>query len=116
MNLLDLLKDCSIRLIYLGNQRFGVLTWRSRLPKKVASKSPSFNIVEEYMLDEDIDSTKQVINVTFIERFVHFFRLMFQEPMSLFSVACLTNSSSRTSLKLTKTGLVITSLRPVNFP
>ena len=26
MNLLDLLKECSIRLIYLGNQRFGVLT------------------------------------------------------------------------------------------
>ena len=62
MNLLDLLKECSIRLIYLGNQRFGVLTWRPRLPKKVASKSPSFNIVEEYTLDEDINSTKQVIN------------------------------------------------------
>ena len=46
MNLLDLLKECSIRLIYLGNQRFGVLTWRPRLPKKVASKSPGFNIVE----------------------------------------------------------------------
>ena len=62
MNLLDLLKECSIQLIYLGNQRFGVLTWRPRLPKKVASKSPGFNIVEEYTLDEDIDSTKQVIN------------------------------------------------------
>ena len=62
MNLLDLLKECSIRLIYLGNQRFGVLTWRLRLPKKVASKSPRFNIVEEYTLDDDINSTKQVIN------------------------------------------------------
>ena len=62
MNLLDLLKECSIRLIYLGNQRFGVLTWRPRLPKKVALKSPGFNIVEEYTLDEDIDSTKQLIN------------------------------------------------------
>ena len=59
MNLLDLLKECSIHLIYLGNQRFGVLTWRPRLPKKVASKSPGFNIVEEYTLDEDIDPTKQ---------------------------------------------------------
>ena len=58
MNLLDLLNECSICLIYLGNQRFGVLTWRPRLPKKVASKSPSFNIVEEYMLDEDIHQTK----------------------------------------------------------
>ena len=62
MNLLDLLNECSIRLIYLGNQRFGVLTWRPRLPKKVASKSPGFNIVEEYTLDEDINTTKQVIN------------------------------------------------------
>ena len=63
MNLLDLLKECSIRLIYLGNQRFGVLTWRPRLPKKVKSKSPGFNIVEEYTLDEDIDSTKQATNI-----------------------------------------------------
>ena len=58
MNLLDLLNECSIHLIYLGNQRFGVLTWRPRLPKKVASKSPGFNIVEEYTLDEDIHETK----------------------------------------------------------
>ena len=35
---------------------------RPRLPKKVALKSPGFNIVEEYTLDEDIDTTKQVIN------------------------------------------------------
>ena len=47
-------EECSIRLIYLGNQRFGILTWRPR------SKSPGFNIVEEYTLDEDIDSRKQV--------------------------------------------------------
>ena len=32
------------------------------MPKKVASKSPGFNIVEEYTLDEDTNSTKQVIN------------------------------------------------------
>ena len=62
INLLDLLKECSIRLIYLGNQRFGVLTWRLRLPKKVASKSPGFNIIEEYTIDENIDSNNQVIN------------------------------------------------------
>ena len=63
MNLLDLLKECSIHLIYLGNQRFGVLTWSPRLPKKVASKSPGFNIVEEYTLDEDIDPTKQAEDI-----------------------------------------------------
>ena len=52
LNLLDLLKECSVHLIYLGNLCFGVLTWRPRLPKKVASKSPGFNIIEEYTLDE----------------------------------------------------------------
>ena len=52
LNLLDLLNICSVRLIYLGNLRFGVLTWRPRLPKKVATKSPGFNIIEEYTLDE----------------------------------------------------------------
>ena len=38
--------------------------WRPRLPKKVALKSPSFNIIEEYTLDEAINSTKQDINTT----------------------------------------------------
>ena len=29
-----------------------MLTWRPHLPKKVATKSPGFNIIEEYTLDE----------------------------------------------------------------
>ena len=53
LNLLDLLNICSVRLIYLGKLRFGVLTWRPRLPKKVAAKSSGFNIIEEYTLDEN---------------------------------------------------------------
>ena len=52
LNLLDLLNICSVRLIYLGNLHFGVLTWRPCLPKKVATKCPGFNIIEEYTLDE----------------------------------------------------------------
>ena len=52
LNLLGLLNICSVHLIYLGNLHFGVLTWRPRLPKKVATKSPGFNIIEEYTLDE----------------------------------------------------------------
>ena len=52
LNLLDLLNVCSVHLIYLGNLRFGVLTWRPHLPKKVATKSPGFNIIKEYTLDE----------------------------------------------------------------
>ena len=65
LNLLDLLNICSVCLIYLGNLRFGVLTWRPRLPKKVATKSPGFNIIEEYTLDEAIvtaDATKDKDN------------------------------------------------------
>ena len=52
LNLLDLLIICSVRSIYLGNLRFGVLMWRPHLPKKVAVKSPGFNIIEEYTIDE----------------------------------------------------------------
>ena len=52
LNLLDLLNICSVRLIYLGNLCFGVLTWRPCLPKKVATKSPGFNIIKEYILDQ----------------------------------------------------------------
>ena len=29
-----------------------VLTWQPRLPKKVATRSPGFNIIEEYTLNE----------------------------------------------------------------
>ena len=46
LNLLDLLKEC------IGNLCFGVLTWGPRLPKKVATKSPGFNIIKEYTLDK----------------------------------------------------------------
>ena len=35
-----------------GNLHFDVLTWRPQLPKKVATKSPGFNIIEEYTLDK----------------------------------------------------------------
>ena len=52
LNLLDLLNICSVHLIYLGNLHFGVLTWQPRLPKKVATRSPGFNIIEEYTLNE----------------------------------------------------------------
>ena len=52
LNLLDLLNICSVRLIYLDNLCFGVLTWRPRLPKKRATRSPGLNLIEEYTLDE----------------------------------------------------------------
>ena len=37
---------------------FGVLTWRPCLPKKVAVKSPGFNIIEEYTLDESTPTVR----------------------------------------------------------
>ena len=52
LNLLDLLNICSVCLIYLGNLHFGVLTWQPRLLKKVATRSPGFNIIEEYTIDK----------------------------------------------------------------
>ena len=52
LNLLDVLNICSVCLIYLGNLCFGVLTWKPCLSKKVATKSPGFNIIEEYTLDK----------------------------------------------------------------
>ena len=79
------------------------------------ARAEVLNDIDDILTDDDsVD-----YSVTFIERFVHsfiFFWLMSHEPMSLFSVACLTNSSSHTSLKLTKTGLSKTSLGPANFP
>ena len=65
LNLLDLLNICSVHLIYLGNLCFGVLTWQPHLPKKVATKSPEFNIIKEYTLDEanvTADATKDKSN------------------------------------------------------
>ena len=70
LNLLDLLNICSVCLIYLGNLCFGVLTWRPHLPKKVATKSPGFNIIKEYTLDKskaaagDIQGSKKPDNGT----------------------------------------------------
>ena len=53
MGLVELLKECSVRLIYLGQLRFGLLHWNPRLPKPLpTSKPPSFNIIEEYTLDD----------------------------------------------------------------
>ena len=60
MKLLEVLQECTVRLIYLGNLRFGVLMWKPRLPKKVATKSPAFNIVEEYTLQDTEPTTKYI--------------------------------------------------------
>ena len=52
-NLLELLDQCSVRFVYLGNLRFGCLVWKPHNPTRPAPKlpKPSFEIIEEYTLD-----------------------------------------------------------------
>ena len=53
VGLLDLLKICSVRLVYLGQLRFGLLHWDPRPPRPVPKpKTASFKIIEEYTIDE----------------------------------------------------------------
>ena len=52
MGLVYLLQECSVRLIYLGQLRFGLLHWSPKLPKPLPTpKPPSFKIIEEYTID-----------------------------------------------------------------
>ena len=55
--------------------------------------------------------------VTFNERFIQYFAFCTQVLGTYFylQVACLTKSSSHTSLNLTNSGLVVTTLGPNNF-
>ena len=53
LKLMELLKSCAIRLVYLGKLRFGCLKWHPKPcpPPKRATKG-QFQIVEEYTLDD----------------------------------------------------------------
>ena len=55
------------------------------------------------------------VSVTFNERFVQCFAFCTQVLGTYLAVACLTKSSSHTSLVLTNLGLVITRVGPTNF-
>ena len=53
IGMMDLLKQCNIKLLFLGQLRFGVLNWNPRPPKaKPRELVPKFSIVEEYTIDE----------------------------------------------------------------
>ena len=53
IGMMDLLKRCNIKLLFLGQLRFGVLNWNPRPPKaKPRELVPKFSIVEEYTIDE----------------------------------------------------------------
>ena len=53
IGMMDLLKRCNIKLLFLGQLRFGVLNWNPHPPKaKPRELVPKFSIVEEYTIDE----------------------------------------------------------------
>ena len=52
LKLMELLKACSIHLVYVGKLRFGSLRWRAKpTPPPNTISSVQFKIVEEYTLD-----------------------------------------------------------------
>ena len=60
---MQLLQKCSVKLIFLGDLKFGVLNWNPRPPKPVKRKStevPRFSIVEEYTLDDSPPETTPI--------------------------------------------------------
>ena len=61
---MQLLQQCSIKLLYLGDLNFGVLNWRPRPPKpQKAVAVPRFSIVEEYTLDDNPADTSQNVDM-----------------------------------------------------
>ena len=52
LKLMDLLKSCPVRLVYLGKLRFASLKWHPKLTPKKSTGKGQFEIVEEYTLDD----------------------------------------------------------------
>ena len=52
------MKECTVRLLYLGNMKFGTLCWQPHNPQPVLPKPNlgQFNIIEEYTFDEPTTS------------------------------------------------------------
>ena len=58
LSIINLMKECTVRLLYLGNMKFGTLRWQPRNPQPVQPKLNlgQFKIIEEYTLDEPTTS------------------------------------------------------------
>ena len=58
LSIINLMKECTVRLLYLGNMKFGTLRWHPRNPQPVQLKPNlgQFKIIEEYTLDEPTTS------------------------------------------------------------
>ena len=52
LSIINLMKECSVRLLYLGNLKFGTLCWQPRNPQPAKPNLGQFKIIEEYTLDE----------------------------------------------------------------
>ena len=58
LSIINLMKECTVRLLYLGNTKFGTLRWHPHNPQPVQLKPNlgQFKIIEEYTLDEPTTS------------------------------------------------------------
>ena len=58
LSIINLMKECTVRLLYLGNMKFGTLCWHPRNPQPIQLKPNlgQFKIIEEYTLDEPTTS------------------------------------------------------------
>ena len=58
LSIINLMKECTVRLLYLGNMKFGTLHWHPHNPQPVQLKPNlgQFKIIEEYTLDEPTTS------------------------------------------------------------
>ena len=58
LSIINLMKECTVRLLYIGNMKFGTLRWHPRNPQPVQPKPNlgQFKIIEEYTLDEPMTS------------------------------------------------------------
>ena len=50
-SIINLMKECSVRLLYLGNLKFGTLRWQPRNPQPIKPLLGQFKIIEEFTLD-----------------------------------------------------------------
>ena len=56
LSIINLMKECSVWLLYLGNLKFGTLHWQPHNPQPVKPKLGQFKIIEEFTLDEPTTS------------------------------------------------------------
>ena len=58
LSIIALMKECTVRLLYLGNMKFGTRRWQPRNPQPAQKKlNPGqFKIIEEYTLDKPTTS------------------------------------------------------------